>query len=115
LDSSSLELYGRQYIGPKVLSNDPLVSPGNCKDVKKWTDASPYKGWIFLYGSEEVLGPETTGLIGLLKSTGTDVEVHEERAGIHAWPVVSLYLGETKDERLHGLRDIVRAVRDRIS
>jgi acetyl esterase/lipase len=110
LDSSSLELYGRQYIGPKVPSDDPLVSPGNCKDVKKWTDASPYKGWIFLYGSEEVLGPETRGLIGMLKSSGTDVEVHEERAGIHAWPVASLYLGETK-----GLKDIVRATHERIS
>jgi acetyl esterase/lipase len=115
LDSSSLELYGRQYIGPKVPSDDPLVSPGNCKDVKKWTDASPYKGWIFLYGSEEVLGPETRGLIGMLKSSGTDVEVHEERAGIHAWPVASLYLGETKDERLKGLKDIVRATHERIS
>jgi len=115
LNSDSLKLYGRQYVGPKVPLDDALVSPGNCKDFKKWTDASPEKGWIFLYGSEEVLGPETRGLISLLRTTGVNVEEHEERAGIHAWPVAALYLGETRDERLHGLRDIVRAIRDRIS
>ncbi|KAF2686271.1 alpha/beta-hydrolase [Lentithecium fluviatile CBS 122367] len=115
LNANSLELYGRQYIGPKVPSDDPLVSPGNCKDVKKWADASPEKGWYFLFGSEEVLGPEARELIFLLRNAGTEVDYYEERGGIHAWPVASLYLGETKDERLHGLRDIARAVRDRIS
>ncbi|KAF2112694.1 Alpha/Beta hydrolase protein [Lophiotrema nucula] len=115
LNSNSLELYGRQYIGPKVPSNDPLVSPGNCTDVKKWTDASPEQGWYFLFGSEEVLGPETRQLISLLDSTGVPVDFYEEKGGIHAWPVASLYLGATKDERLHGLRAIVRVTRDRIT
>lgn len=115
LNSNSLELYGRQYTGPKVPADDPLVSPGNCKDVKKWTDASPDKGWYFTFGSEEVLGPETRELISLLKRTGVDVDYYEEKGGIHAWPVASLYLGETKEERLHGLQDMVRAIRDRIS
>lgn len=114
LNSNSLELYGRQYIGPKVPVDDPLVSPGNCKDLKKWTEASPEKGWVFLYGSEEVLGPETRNLISLLQKTGTDLEYFEEPGGIHAWPVASLYLGETKDARLQGLRDIVRCIRGKI-
>jgi acetyl esterase/lipase len=115
LNASSLELYGRQYIGPKVPSNDPLVSPGNCKDIKKWTAASPEKGWYFLFGSEEVLGPETRELVSLLRKAGTEVDYYEERGGIHAWPVASLYLGETREERLHGLQHIAQAVRDRIS
>lgn len=115
LNANSLELYGRQYMGPKVPKEDTLVSPGNCKDLKKWRDASPEKGWFFLFGSEEVLGPETRDLIKLLQHAGVDVEYDEERGGIHAWPVASLYLGETKDERLHGLRDIVKVTRDRIS
>ncbi|KAF2187288.1 alpha/beta-hydrolase [Zopfia rhizophila CBS 207.26] len=114
LNSNSLELYGRQYIGPNVPADDPLVSPGHCKDMKKWVDASPERGWYFLFGSEEVLGPETRGLISLLKKVGVEVEANEERGGIHAWPVASLYLGETKNERLHGLRDIVRVIYDRI-
>lgn len=114
LNSKSLELYGRQYIGPKVPSDDPLVSPGHCKDTKKWRAASPERGWFFLFGAEEVLAPETRELISLLKGAGVYVDHDEERGGIHAWPVASLYLGETKDERLHGLRHIARVTRGRI-
>ncbi|CAO2651488.1 Nn.00g040580.m01.CDS01 [Neocucurbitaria sp. VM-36] len=114
LNSSSLELYGRQYIGSKVAADDPLVSPGHCKEVKKWANASPEKGWYFLYGSEEVLGPETRDLIGLLRSTGKDVEVWEDKGGIHAWPVASLYLGVTREQRLGGLRSIIGAIKERI-
>ncbi|KAF2465789.1 alpha/beta-hydrolase [Lindgomyces ingoldianus] len=114
LNSNSLDLYGRQYIGPKVPADDPLVSPGNCTDIMKWTRASPERGWYFIYGSEEVLGPETRALIALLRMAGVPVQAHEERGGIHAWPVASLYLADTKDERLHGLQAIVRATRSRI-
>jgi acetyl esterase/lipase len=114
LNSDSLELYGRQYIGNKVSPSDPMVSPGYCKDVKKWKEASPEHGWYFLYGSEEVLGPETRRLITLLKDTGKDVDVWEDQGGIHAWPVASLYLGETREERLGGLKSIVQATKERI-
>jgi acetyl esterase/lipase len=93
LNSSTLELYGRQYIG---------------------SNASPEYGWYFLYGSEEVLGPETRGLIGLLKQTGKEVDVWEDKGGIHAWPVASLYLGETRAERLSGLKSIVESIKNRI-
>lgn len=115
LNAGSLEAYGRQYIGSKVPVDDTLVSPGHCKDVQKWVEASPEKGWYFIFGSEEVLGPETRALISLLEKTGKSVRFHEEKGGIHAWPVASLYLGETKEERLHGLQDIVRVIHDRIT
>lgn len=115
LDNTSLEQYGRQYIGTKASSSDPIVSPGTCKDVKKWTDASPEKGWYFIYGSEEVLGPETKDLITLLKKSGKGVNHWEERGGIHAWPVASLYLGETRADRLSGLKSIVEAIKERIN
>ncbi|KAF1357260.1 alpha/beta-hydrolase [Lizonia empirigonia] len=114
LNDKSLELYGRQYIGKKTSASDPMVSPGHCKDAKKWAEASPEKGWYFLYGSEEVLAPETRELISLLKSTGKCVDEWEEQGGIHTWPVASLYLGETRDERLSGLQSIVGAIKDRI-
>lgn len=114
LNDKSLEQYGRQYIGKKASFDDPMVSPGHCKDATKWTNASPERGWYFLYGSEEVLGPETRELISLLKSTGTHVDEWEEQGGIHAWPVASLYLGESKEERLGGLHSIVGAIKDRI-
>ncbi|KAF1917413.1 Alpha/Beta hydrolase protein [Ampelomyces quisqualis] len=114
LNSDSLELYGRQYIGNKVSPSDPTVSPGYCTDIKAWRDASPHFGWLFLYGSEEVLGPETRRLIELLKDTGKEVNIWEDKGGIHAWPVASLYLGETKEERLGGLKNIVQATKARI-
>lgn len=114
LDKSSLELYGRQYIGAKTSPKDLLVSPGCCKDAKKWSDASPDKGWYFIYGSEEVLAPETRSLIDLIKNTGKEVEQWEEQGGIHAWPVASLYLGETRESRLVGLKSIIEMIKGRI-
>lgn len=115
LNADSLHLYGSQYIGRKVSQDDPMVSPGHCKDLSRWARASPRKGWLFQFGSEEVLGPETRDLIALLKKAGAEVEVDEEQGGIHAWPVATLYLGATRDERLKGLRDIVGAVRRKIT
>lgn len=115
LNSATLEIYGRQYIGSKASSSDPLVSPGHCKDAKKWADASPERGWYFLYGSEEVLGPETRSLVNLLKETGKEVEEWEDKGGIHAWPVASLYLGETREERLGGLKSIVGIIKERLT
>jgi acetyl esterase/lipase len=114
LNSDSLELYGRQYMGSKVEPDDPLVSPGFCKDTKRWRKASPEKGFVVLFGSEEVLAPETRSLIGILKEAGVCVSYDEERGGIHAWPVASLYLGVTREERLRGLRYIVKTIRGRI-
>ena len=114
LNQKSLDLYGRQYIGKMASASDPMVSPGHCKDTKKWAEASPEKGWYFLYGSEEVLGPETRELISLLKVSGAHVDEWEEQGGIHAWPVASLYLGESKDERLSGLQSIIRVIKQRM-
>ncbi len=114
LSAESLHLYGRQYIGAKAPEDDPMVSPGHCRDPDKWARASPSSGWFVLFGSEEVLGPETRDLIALLRKAGAQVDVHEEEGGIHAWPVASLYLGETRAERLKGLRDIVKVVRRRL-
>jgi acetyl esterase/lipase len=114
LNKDSLELYGRQYVGHKAAIDDPMVSPGLCKDVKRWADASPEHGWYFLYGSEEVLGPETRDFIRLLEKTGSHVDCWEDKGGIHAWPVASLYLGETKEERLGGLQSIVGTIKERI-
>lgn len=114
LDASALRLYGTQYIGTKVPYDDPLVSPGHCKDPGRWARASPSKGWSFLYGSEEVLAPETRDLIRVLKKGGQVVDVHEEEGSIHAWPVALLYLGESREQRLHGLGNAVEVMSRRM-
>lgn len=114
LNADSLHLYGRQYVGNKISEEDPIVSPGKCKDPVRWARASPSQGWLFLFGSEEVLGSEIRDLIELLKKTDTRVDVDEEQGGIHAWPVAALYLGETGEERLKGLQDITKFTRERL-
>jgi hypothetical protein len=38
----------------------------------------------------------------------------ESKGGIHAWPVASLYLGESRERRLYGLQSIVRGIRERM-
>lgn len=115
LDQRALDLYGRHYVGSKVSPHDPRVSPGECRDSNLWRRSTPSCGWFFLYGSEEVLAPECRGLIQMLEKSGAEVEVHEEQGSVHAWPVAALYLGETRDARLHGLRLIVHAMKEKFS
>ena len=114
LNADSLHLYGNQYAGPMASLDDPLVSPGKCKDVEWWKRATPTYGWSFFLGSEEVFAPETWDLIKLLKKAEVNVNVHEEKGSIHAWPVASLFLGRSRDERQHGLRHIVKIIRQSI-
>lgn len=115
LNAESLRLYGHQYIGPNAEADDPIVSPGTCRDVAWWRKACPSRGWFFIYGKEEVFAPETRHLISFLKKkVGTDVREWEERGWIHAWPVVKLFLCDGQEERLSGLRSMVKAVREKI-
>ncbi|KAI4204810.1 MAG: hypothetical protein LQ350_000876 [Teloschistes chrysophthalmus] len=112
LNAESLHLYGRQYAGSTSNLKDPLVSPGVCKDGEWWTRASPSGGFCFMYGSEEVFGPEVRDLIALLRRNGCAVRVREESGQVHAWPVVSLFLANTLGERTKGLRDLTKMVRE---
>lgn len=114
LNAESLHLYGRQYIGTKAEPDDPLVSPGACRDVQWWQQASPSKGWFFIYGSEEVFAPDTRELAAFLGKIGTDVKQHEERGWVHAWPVVKLFLCDGQDARQSGLRSIIGTIKERL-
>jgi len=145
LDARSLHLYGKQYVGgPEALAKagvynrknlhevspqDPRASPGNCDDLDLWQKAAPKYGMHFVYGSEEVFGPETRSLIAKIKKAlgheaangqgkmqGKQVEVRvtEEAAGIHAWPVVGLFLASAREERIKGLKLMVDAIGDAI-
>ena len=114
LNANSLELYGRQYAGSETKLKDPLVSLGVCKDREWWSKASPSAGFSFLYGAEEVFGPETRNLIAFLRKSGCCVSVREEPGGIHAWPVATLFLSDTQEERQKGLREIVKMIKQNI-
>ena len=114
LDADSLHLYGRQYAGSDEKLDDPLVSPGVCKDPVWWSKASPLKGFGVLFGSEELLGPELRDLIVLLRKSGCAVSVREEPGAIHAWPVATLFLSATQVERQKGLKDLTKMIRQAI-
>ena len=111
LNAESLHLYARQYAGTKGDLKDPLVSPGMCKDIDWWSKASPIAGYCFMYGSEEVLGPEIRGLIALLRKSGCDVSVREEPGSIHAWPVAAYFLADSAAKRQKGTKDLARMIR----
>jgi acetyl esterase/lipase len=114
LDINSLQLYASQYAGTKIALDDPLVSPGNCKEKEWWRYASPSKGFMFMYGAEEVFAPEIAALIEVLKQADSYVEVREEVGGIHAWPVATLFLSSTREERQKGLKNIVHTLKERL-
>lgn len=114
LDANQLHVYGRQYAGSEENLNDPLVSPGVCKDGTWWAKASPSKGYCVLYGSEEVLGPDLRDLIALWRKNGCTASVREEPGAVHAWPVASMFLCNTPAERQKGLRDLVKMTKGAI-
>ena len=100
LDRSSLHLYAKQYAGEATMT-DGVISPGLC--TGRWKQATPVSGYRILYGSEEVFAPGVQDMVAQMKKDGAVVKVHDQPAGIHAWPVVNLFLGRTPDERLQGL------------
>lgn len=115
LNVETLNHYGRQYIGNTDAAAD-FVSPGLCQDLDTWRRARPTKGFCVVYGSDEVLASDIKSLISTLEQVDEDLYVHAEKAwAIHAWPVVKLYLGGSAYERYHGVENMARLMRDRLS
>lgn len=114
LDVDALHRYGLQYADNMISPNDPMVSPGSCKDIGWWQLAAPSQGIFITYGEEEVFQPEIKQFTLLLQKAGVIVGSQEEPGGIHAWPVASLFLSSSKEQRLKGLRKLVEKIRERI-
>lgn len=114
LDATSLQVYGRQYASITDL-DDPLVSPGACKDSTWWSNAGPTAGFGILFGSEEVFALDIRDLVVTLRRSGCAVSVREDPGGIHAGPIVALFLADTQTRRQKGLRDLVWMIRQSIS
>jgi acetyl esterase/lipase len=114
LDVSNLHRYARQYSGTKTSIHEPLLSPGTCKDAQWWIDASPTNGFFISFGAEEVFAPEIERLINLLQEIGVRAEWQEEKGGVHAWPVASLFLCEGRGKRTRGLETMVKQICERM-
>ncbi|KAL0930931.1 arylacetamide deacetylase [Colletotrichum truncatum] len=112
LDRDTLWKYALQYAGCSH-AYDQTASPGQCADHRVWAEASPPCGFFITYGSEEVFAPDIKDLINVLVK-GAEVDSRSEDGGIHAWPVVSLFLSDIEDKRLKGLRTLTSAIRKHI-
>ena len=110
LNADILRQYGKDYAGAKATIDDPLVFPGECEDLGWWARAAPTKGFHVAFGSEEILAPETRLLVERLRKAGISVTVNEEVGGIHAWVIARLFLEETMEERVKGLKELVDAL-----
>jgi acetyl esterase/lipase len=111
LDAKALELYGMQYLGNES-ANNGLISPGLTDG--RWKLAMPSKGYCILFGSEEVFAPGIEETIHKMKRDGARVQAKKEPGGIHAWPVVNLFLGSSREERLKGLNQMTEMVVSRM-
>lgn len=107
LDANTLELYGAQYLSRESAEND-IISPGLSHG--RWKAAMPRQGYCIVYGAEEVFAPAIEETIQKMKADGARVSAWREAGGIHAWPVVNLFLGSTREERLKGLDQIADLV-----
>jgi len=114
LDADALHRYGLQYADNRIRANDPMASPGSCGDIGWWQRAAPTQGIFITYGEEEVFQPDIKRFTRLLRKAGVVVGSQEEPGGIHAWPVASLFLSSSKEQRLKGLRNLVEKIRERV-
>ncbi|KAK6067305.1 steryl acetyl hydrolase mug81 [Seiridium cupressi] len=114
LDGGNLHQYAREYVGKHARTDDPMISPGNCRDASWWKRACPEGGLYFAYGAEEVFASEIESLVKFLEDGEIKVGSREEPGGIHAWPVAALFLANSSEDRQKGLRTIVRYIRESI-
>ncbi|KAH7159993.1 Alpha/Beta hydrolase protein [Dactylonectria estremocensis] len=112
LDRRTLWKYAHVYAGEAMVQQHP-ASPGNCVDDQLWRAASPERGYFVIFGEEEVFAPDIEDFLKRQAKLGVEVEGQKFDGGIHAWPVVSLFLSSTEDKRLQGLRAAVNEIRRR--
>lgn len=115
LEVQHLHRYGLQFAGGRMPENNFLVSPGSCKDKSRWRRSRPLAGIFITYGEEEVLAEDIEDWVQILREAGVIVGTRRERGGIHAWPVASLFLSSSRNDRLSGLMTITEEIRRRIS
>jgi acetyl esterase/lipase len=114
LDEGNLHRYAYEYVGKEANAEDPLVSPGSCRDVMWWKKACPRRGMCFVFGGLELFAPEIKEMVEFLQENKVNVRQREEPGGIHAWPVASVFLSHSIEDRQKGLRSITQEIRDNL-
>lgn len=111
LDKDSLHLYAHQYAGDAACKSHK-ISPG--LNRTSWRESSPLKGYSIIFGVEEVFSLGIAQMVCHMKDDGCAVKTYAKDAGIHAWPVVDLFLGNDWSDRLGGLRKMTEFVANTI-
>ncbi|KAI9812671.1 MAG: hypothetical protein M1826_002793 [Phylliscum demangeonii] len=124
LDAARLREYGRLNLLRATSSStcapsrspadDAIASPGTNPDEGWWRRAAPTAGLAVMYGSAEILAPETRAFVALLRRAGVEVRACEEEGGLHAWPVAALFLGQSVPARVQGLKALADLVAGRV-
>ncbi|KAI3336463.1 Alpha/Beta hydrolase protein [Xylariaceae sp. AK1471] len=114
LDTRHLHIYAQEYSGDGTSSDDPLLSPGRCRDVSWWYRACPPQGLFVAYGNEEVFAPDIEDLVWFWRRNGINVSGQGQYGGIHAWPIASLFLSSEPNRRLEGLKALVQKIKETI-
>ena len=110
LNQDKLHQYALDYAGHQPV-RDPLVSPGDCRDVDWWRRACPPGGLFIAYGAEEVFARDIEDLVKFLKTAGITISSMADDGGIHAWPVASLFLSTGARDRQRGLKSLVDQIK----
>lgn len=110
LNQENLHQYALGYAG-RLAVTDPLLSPGDCRDVDWWQRACPSGGMFIAYGAEEVFAPDIKDHVKFLETAGVKISSRAEDGGIHAWPVASLFLSTGARDRQKGLKSLVEQVK----
>lgn len=97
LCKETLEIYAKQYAGNRNIND---ISPSG--NSQQWKAVSPRHGFAFVYGAEEVFRPAIVATAERIRNAGCDVSLTSMKGGIHAWPVVDLFLANST-KRLRGL------------
>lgn len=112
LDAGQLHEYAREYAGTDH-AKTPTVSPGLTANHRLWAQSSPPCGFFITYGSEELFAPDIEEFIRVAVKSA-EVDSRREEGGVHAWPVVSMFLAGNEEKRFRGLRTLTAAVRKHI-
>ncbi|RMZ78294.1 hypothetical protein DV737_g3942, partial [Chaetothyriales sp. CBS 132003] len=100
LDQHTLHLFARQYAGRAAMT-DEVLSPGLCVD--KWKNVEPENGFRIVYGAEEMFAPPIEEIATRMKRNGVLIKAYRREGSVHVWPVVDMFLGQSRVERVAGI------------
>ncbi|KAK6543907.1 hypothetical protein TWF694_000626 [Orbilia ellipsospora] len=114
LDAHQLHRYGVLYSNSGDTS-DVYKSPGLCEDEQWWEEAIPVAGMHIVYGNLEVFTAGIKKLVSRVEKVRNPGLRVTEKAAVHVWPVVQLFLGANVREREEGLEILAGVIAESLA